>query len=114
MKWIPRVALLLLTLCFLTGCVRYGAPMYDVPDWDEPVQTTIPSGDIPQLWDSSLWDLQADRLCFGLNRDYETCFTVCARNVQAVSLVHDGSVVCEMVDIAVCALITQKHAIEKS
>lgn len=98
MKWIPRVALLLLTLCLLTGCVRYGAPMYDVPDWDEPVQTTIPSEDIPQLWDSSLWDLQASRLCFGLNRDYETCFTVRARNVQAVSLVHDGSVVCEMVD----------------
>ena len=98
MKWIPRVALLLLTLCLLTGCVRYGEPMYDTPYWNEPVQTTVPTADTPQLWDSALWDLQADRLCFGLNQDYETRFTVRGQNVQSVSLYYEGSAVANMVD----------------
>lgn len=98
MKWILRVAIFLLTVSLLTGCVRFGDSVYDAPQRDEPAQTTAPTADASQFRDSALWDLQADRLCFGLNRDYETCFTVCGQNVQNVSLYYEGSAICDMVD----------------
>lgn len=101
MKWILRVAVLLLTLGLLTGCVRYGDPMYDIPQWEEedrPDRPEVSTIDPNALWGSKLWALQADRVCFALNRDYETRFTVRGQNVETVSLVYEGETVCDMVD----------------
>ena len=98
MKRILRFAVMLLAVSLLTGCFSFGDPgYYDTPQWDQPDQP-IATTEQSQLWDSALWDLRADRLCFGLNRDYETCFTVCGRNVRSVSLVYEGAAVADMVD----------------